>query len=203
MIANLSNLLKEYPYTLQVCVIGIVCLLLLIVALFKHMSRRHKTEEQFPLSIKSVPANVGSITAVRSVKDESKNDDPVSMIADKMGVSPAEVKVILGIPLSAICNAKTVEEAENAYENAEENSDEEYVALLKWVELENDINYFNDLWDKVENFHTLCDKLDAKWAPLSIKEISEIKTEQDFDTAMTNAPTQTFLELVKAYKKLI
>ena len=184
---DIENFIKQHPARVLLIAVLLFVLIRAFINHLKQKRRKKREEERFLLSV-----SINSKTAT-----PPKEVDLIQKVASKMELSPAEVKVMLGIPLSFISIATTVAMAEEEFYKADAGSDQEYAALLKWIELENNPANMDDLWDQIEDYPTLCPLLDAKWAPLSLEQIKKIKTEEDFDNAFDAAPKETQTELVK------
>ncbi len=177
------------PINLIAIVVVIIVIVVFIVVAGKS---KKKAEEKFPLTYKSTTTTATKTTAAST----SEPSNIIKSVADALDTNTAEVRFMLGIPLTERCGDKNPEDAENSYQRAN-TPEEEYVALLKWLELENDVTNMETLYDAAEEYPSIQSQIDIKWIALSLAEIEASTTEDEIMKAYGNAPLETMGAIAK------
>ena len=87
-----------------------------------------------------------------------------------------------------MCLAKNETEAEEQYRNAESGSEEEYLALLKWIELADDIENCGEMYDHAEEYDGSTEDLAiARWNILALENANTASSEEEFENAFSNS----------------
>lgn len=145
-------------------------------------AQRQKEREQSTNSFSSVKR-----VSVQETLVEEEQSDPTIRVSEKFDIPTWRIKFAFGLPLETTCDATTAEQAEDAFRNdTGDDSEEELAALLKWIELETDIERMSDIkkWTKGNLYaRTL---LLEKWNTLALKEVAAASTEDELLTAFWN-----------------
>ncbi len=185
-------------------IIAIVITLLVIFGFITYR-RYKKRKEDEELGTHNSPIVITSKTSPKEPPVEKiieKTTDPIEMIAEELDLCIWEVKMALGIPITGVCPANTAVEAEEAYDEAEENSEKEFLALKRWIELEEDLSEIERISDIVEDQPYLEKMCDEKWNDLALKDAQTKNTESELIEAWENYPQNAFEANAVIVKKL-
>jgi hypothetical protein len=118
-------------------------------------------------------------------------------LSDEAQVPLPILKIILGMPVIGECTATTAEQAEDEFRNASSGSEEEYFALLKWIELEDDVANAQEMCECADEYHTTIEiKASEKWEMLSLQNVNSVTEEDDLSTALENCPKGGQAEII-------
>ncbi len=106
----------------------------------------------------------------------------VETIANQINTPCIYVKFALGLPVFGRCKATTAEEAEECYTEADSDTDEEYFALVKWIELESDLERMVGLYGELEDHPDLQKQAREKWNTLALAEVASTETQEDLES---------------------
>lgn len=180
---------------------------LLLVVLLVGLLKKKKVEEDHHMVYESIktapPITYEKQSSVGVEEAEATYLSPVERVADLFnGTTIWEIMSILNIPFKETCLAATAKEAEDAFDNAESDSEVEYVAFLKWIELEDDFDRMDDLDSFAEDFPYLEKVVNEKRNILALKKISEYSTEEELVPFMDEVPENSHAEKVILQKLL-
>lgn len=198
---------KSSDYTVIISV-SLVLSISFFVYQYQQRRRRKRQERESATIFSSIQSSSSTkSTIATSQEDESEEiTDPLERIADALGESIWKIKVALGIPLTATCTASTAREAERAFDEAGSDSEDEIVAFLRWVELENDINRMEGMYDSVEGWPYLVTPLLAKWNKLAMNELNAISNDDEDELvdmySRTPDSTESDFEVIRRLHKL-
>ncbi|MEO5646535.1 MAG: hypothetical protein ABIO57_02070 [Candidatus Paceibacterota bacterium] len=181
--------------TVWIAIAVIIVIVIIIIVVIVKRNSAQKAESAFPLTYKSPDTSKGPIVIAKRDM-EAEITDPIEQVADTLNTNTAEVKLMLGIPILEKCTAEDTDEAEDAFNNAD-SSEEQYVALMRWVELENDVENMENLYDTAEEFPSVQTLIQEKWIVLSLREIDAAETEEELIYADEKAPWENTAEIAK------
>lgn len=186
----------------------IVFAILFLVYQYQQKRRRERQEHESATSFSSIRSSSSTKSTIASPQEDESEEitDPLERIADALGESIWKIKVALGIPFAATCTASTAREAERAFDEAESDSEDEIVAFLRWVELENDINRMEGMYDSVEGWPYLVTPVLAKWNKLAMNELNAISNDDEDELvdmySRTPDSTESDFEVIRRLHKL-
>lgn len=152
---NILHSILDSPYFGLVTIVIVIAIFIIL----KRYQKKKRIKEESITSFSSTRSTTTPIVA----KTVSEPVDPITELADAIGITNLSVKIILGIPIQGSCDATTAEEAEGAVTVAEEDSEEWYLALKKWIEFETDIERMEEIHDLAEGYPPLTELLEKKW----------------------------------------
>jgi len=138
-------------------------------------------------------------------------DEKIVQISEKFGIPIYKIKQAFDLPLAS-CSDSTIEEAQAAYDNATEDSETEYVAFKKWVELflnevtkittidEAKTSFNNAPDDSVESQNAVL----QKWIELctTIEDVLEVFANTSENSEAKNVALKKWIELCTTAKEV-
>jgi hypothetical protein len=181
---QIMNLLK-ISSTDSTVVIGLVVIILVGLWLL----HKYKTRQNDKAAVDTAP----KVTWIART--------PIEVIAAKLDMYVTAIKVSLGLHVPIECPAKTKDEAEQLFYDAAEDSEEEYAALLRWINLEDDLYKMETIWHHIENYPFLCKTVSEKWEMLSMKAVLATDNEDELEDLFAHVPLGSDAQ-VKIIQKL-
>lgn len=184
-------LLLQFPPTGDL-IVYIVIAAAILTFMYVKFFRKDKEEETNVYTSSNLPSK-----KLETEDDSEEITDPLEELIEAVNIPTPLLRVMLNIPLSGVCLATTAKDAEEAFNNAESDSDEEYLALLKWIELENDLVNAVKMYDAAEAYHSIVEDLSVvTWSKLALQHANSISSEDDLVEALDNSPTGSEAEKI-------
>lgn len=193
MLANILN----SPYSIQ----ALVVIFIVIFFLVRYFQKKKRSLEEKMTSFSSIRTSHVSATTQTTAEPA----DFVSQIGEAIGITDLSVKIALGIPIQGSCTAGTAGEAEEAFHAAEEDSDEWYNALKRWIELETDIERMEEIYDLTDGYLPLTELIEKKWDGYSKELLNGTDTAEKiidaFENLSNNIENDAIKKLYAIYRK--
>lgn len=172
-------------------IIGFVVLAAAIIFFVLVKRSKRKKEEAELLGHHSTHSPIpASTTRSTSTVDDDPTKDPFDMLSESFGIPVPLLKGLMNVPLSTTCTVTTAKEAEQQFLGAEEDSEEEYFALLKWIQLEDDIDNAGELYKCAEAYHASTEDLAVvTWERLALANVSKLSSQEELENAISTTPT--------------
>ncbi len=138
---------------------GIVSVLCIFIYLYFYFKDRRKknTEDSFP---------------------DQEVADPLEDLAISLDIPLPLLKTKLDIPLTGVCLAETKEEARERYYASKNGSDEEFFALKKWIEMEDSLEQFPELYKQAKRYDgSFREEVIIKWNAVALKKAKVASSE--------------------------
>ncbi len=173
--------------------------LFLAVVLVNYVRRRRRNEEEF-----SIPGVVQFDHASfcetivpehdqYDTDDEDRHEDissPLQDLSDDVYVPLSVVKEILGLSILGTCDATTARQAQEKFEEADIDSDDAYLALKKWIELEDNVDNMEEMCRCAKKYHRSLKVIaKEKWDATYLTKITAALTEQELLELASGCPS--------------